>query len=243
MAGRITAPRNDDLESAVGILQLVRFGIRFTEGFHGDGLDLLLSERTVLTIGFHGGDGVDNVHALGNCAESGILAVQEITVLMHDEELASAGIGGLGSSHGQHTALMSQVVLHAVEPELALDAVAGTAHAGTLGAAALNHKAGDDTVKDQTVIEAFVDQRDEVAHRLGRYFGIQLSNDLAAVFHFDGYDGICHLSHVPFFHGAFHLTFCVAFGRVFSFIIELFAFGQCNFNLDTRASEINRQGN
>ena len=88
---------------------------------------------------------------------------------------------------------MGQSVVDAIDLELALDAVAGTAHAGALMIAALDHEARDNAVEDQAVIEALVCQRDEVAHGLGRDLGIQLCDDLAAVLHFDRNDRIlCH---------------------------------------------------
>ena len=86
---------------------------------------------------------------------------------MHDEELAARGVGRLRTRHGDHAALVAEVVLHAVELELALDAVAGAAGAGALRAAALDHEAGDDPVEDQAVIEALVGQGDEVVDGVG----------------------------------------------------------------------------
>ena len=38
--------------------------------------------------------------------------------------------------------------------ELTADGIAGAAHAGAVGAAALDHEAGDDPVEDQAVIKA-----------------------------------------------------------------------------------------
>ena len=104
---------------------------------------------------------------------------------VHDEELAARGVGGGGTRHAENAPLVLQVVLDAVEKELALDAVAGAAHAGALGAAALNHEAGDDSVEDQTIIKMVIAQVDEVADALGRFVGIQLAFDDAAVFHGD----------------------------------------------------------
>ena len=54
---------------------------------------------------------------------------------MHDEELASGGVGRHGARHGKHAAVMLEVVLEAVAGELTLDAVAGAADAGALGVA------------------------------------------------------------------------------------------------------------
>ena len=87
---------------------------------------------------------------------------------------------------------MLQGVAHAVVGELTLDGVAGTTHAGPVGAAALNHEAGNDTVEDQTVIKALLHQTDEVVHRIGGDRGVQLRLDHTAVFHLDGHNGIAH---------------------------------------------------
>ena len=91
---------------------------------------------------------------------------------------------------------MAQVVLEAVCGELALDAVAGAAHTGAFRVAALNHKAGDDPVEDGAVIETLLYQVDEVIHRVGGHFGIELYLD-SAPGGLDGDDGILHWKFPP----------------------------------------------
>ena len=71
-------------------LQLFGFGVVHAEGLHGDLLHALVGLRLVVHAGLGGGDAVDHVHALGDHAEGGILAVQELPVGVHDEELAPA---------------------------------------------------------------------------------------------------------------------------------------------------------
>ena len=161
-----------DLESSVRIGELVRLRVGLAVGVHGDGGDFLLHLRTVIVVGLDGGDGVHHVHAGSHLAEGGVLAVQVLGVGVHDEELAARGVGGGGTRHAENAPLVLQVVLDAVEKELALDAVAGAAHAGALGAAALDHEAGDDPVEDQAVIKALVGQGDEVGHRVGSLGGV-----------------------------------------------------------------------
>ena len=185
-------------ETPVGVAELIRLRIFLALRIHGDGRDLLLVERPILRVGFDGRDLIDHVHALEHLAEGRVLAVEELAVGVHDEELASGGVRRLRTRHGQHAALMREVVLDAVELELALDAVARAAHAGAVRAAALDHEAGNDPVEDQAVVEALVCQRDEVADALRRFLGIQLTDDLSAVFHGNGRNGICHLSYLPF---------------------------------------------
>ena len=161
-----------DLKSSVRIGELVRLRVGLAVGVHGDGGDFLLHLRTVIAVGLDGGDGVHHVHAGSHLAEGGVLAVQVLGVGVHDEELAARGVGGGGTRHAENAPLVLQVVLDAVEEELALDAVAGAAHAGAFGTAALNHEAGNDSVENQTVIKMVIAQIDEVADALGRLVGI-----------------------------------------------------------------------
>ena len=173
------------LGSSVRIGELIRLRVGLAVGVHGDGGNLLLHLGTVVAVGLDGGDGVHHVHTGGHLAEGGVLTVQVLGVGVHDEELAARRIGGGGTRHAENAPLVLQVVLDAVEEELALDAVAGAAHAGAFGTAALNHEAGNDSVENQTVIKMVIAQVDEVADALGRLVGIQLALDDAAVFHGD----------------------------------------------------------
>lgn len=180
------------LEPAVGIGELVGLRVSLAVGVHGDGGDLLLLDGAVGHAGLGGGDGIHHVHAGRDLAEGGILAVQVLGIGVHDEELAAGGVGGLGAGHAQHAPLVLQLILEAIEQELALDAVAGAAHAGALGAAALDHKAGDDPVENQAVIEIVIAQVDEIVNALGCLLRVQLALDDTAVFHGDGKSRICH---------------------------------------------------
>ena len=152
---------------------------------NGDGCDLLILQRTILCIGLGACDGIDNLKAGSDLAECSVLAIQMGCIFMHHKELAACGVGGLAPSHGQNATLMLQIVLHTVEEELTLDAVAGATHAGAFGAAALDHEAGDDTVEDQAVIKIMIAQLNEVLPALGCDRGIQFALDHGAVFHSD----------------------------------------------------------
>ena len=173
------------LGSSVRIGELIRLRVGLAVGVHGDGGNLLLHLGTVVAVGLDGGDGVHHVHAGGHLAEGGVLTVQVLGVGVHDEELAARGVGGGGTRHAENAPFVLQVVFDAVEEELALDAVAGAAHTGAFGTAALDHEAGNDSVEDQTVIKMVIAQIDEVANALGRLVGVQLALDDAAVFHGD----------------------------------------------------------
>ena len=74
-------------------------------------------------------------------------------------------------------------VVDAVSGKLALDVPARAAGAGAQRAAALDHKAGDDTVEGQAVVKAFLDQLFEILTGDGGNFLVQLDVDDAAVFH------------------------------------------------------------
>ena len=87
-----------------------------------------------------------------------------------------------------------QLVVHPVEEELALDAVAWAAHAGALRAAALDHKTGNNAVEDQSVIEPLIRKEDEIIHGLRGNVRVELCGDDTAVFHFDGNNRIFHIS-------------------------------------------------
>ena len=177
-------------ETTVGIGELIGFGILLAVGVYCNGDDFLLCQGAVIAVGFHGGNGIHCIHAGGHLAKSGVLAVQVLGILVHDEKLGTSGVGGGGTGHAENAPLVLQIILEAVEEKFALDAVAGAAHAGTFGAAALNHEAGNDPVEDQAVIVVVVAQVDEVVDALGCGFGVQLAFDNTAVCHGDFKSGI-----------------------------------------------------
>ena len=100
MSGAKTAPEFALSETTIGIRQLVGLRIGLTVGVHGDGCDLLLGLRPVIPVRFHGGNGIEHVQAGGQLAEGGVLAVQMLGIGVHDEELASGGVGAGGTGHG-----------------------------------------------------------------------------------------------------------------------------------------------
>ena len=112
--------------------------------------------------------------------------------------LAACGVRGGGPGHAQHAALMLQVIPHTVEEKLTLDAVARAAHAGAVGAAALDHKAGNNPMEDQAVVVVVIAQVDKVVNALGCLLGVQFALNDAAVFHGNLKSGIhgCYLSFI-----------------------------------------------
>ena len=117
---------------------------------------------------------------------------------MHNEELASGGVGVHGSCHGKNARSVFQIIGEMILGEFALNAVSRAAHAVAVGASALDHKAVDNAVEDQTVIKSFIDQADKVVYSVGSDFRIKFCLHHIAVFHSYGYNWICHCFLSPF---------------------------------------------
>ena len=117
--------------------------------------------------------------------------------LGHDEELGAGGIGDGRARHGQHAAGVRQVILEPIRSKFAADLIARAAHAGAFRVAALDHEARDNAVEGQAVIKALFCEGNKVIYRVRRNLGVQLGLDDVAVFHFDGNNRICHVSHTP----------------------------------------------
>ena len=66
---------------------------------------------------------------------------------------------------------MLEIIIEAVMRKLALDMISGTAGTCTLGAAALEHEAINNSVEGQTVIKALIDKADKVIYSIGSLSG------------------------------------------------------------------------
>ena len=188
-------------------LEGLGLGILHAEGLHGHSLHALVLQGLVVIVPLGGHDAVGHFHTLDDLAEGGVSAVQVGSLLHHDEELASGGVGPHGAGHGQHATVVGQVIGEAVLGKLTLDGVAGATDADALGVAALNHEAGDDTVEDEAVVEALLHQRDEVVDGVGSHLGVQLGLHDAAVLHFKGDNGILSHGKFPFLNIAYFYKF------------------------------------
>src|SRR5262249_26147445 len=124
-------------------------------------------------------DVVHDVHARGNLAEDGVLAVEEVRGGERDVELASRGVGILAPCHGHHAAIVLLLVA------LRLDLVAGAARAVALGIAALHHESGLYAMEGEPVVEALLGEGDEVLDGLRRVLGEEFDLDGAALLHGD----------------------------------------------------------
>ena len=225
-------------------------GILDALGIHPDGChDHGLLGHIVHHVPLDTGNVNGHILTLGDLAEGGVLAVQMRSRSHHHKELAAGGVGCHGAGHGQHAGLVNQVILaEAVAGELAVDLIAGAAHAVSVGAAALDHEAGDDPVEGQAVIEALVSQRDEVVDGVGSLLGIQLAAHNAAVLHSDGYDGIAHIHSFlsdllsAGLHGPVHFTGGVPLGGGVPLVVILLALAQADLHLHLGVLEIDAQG-
>src|SRR5215510_14374479 len=124
-------------------------------------------------------DAVHDVHARGDLAEDGVLAVEKMRGSEGDVELAPCGVGILAACHGHHPTIVLLLV------ELGLDLVARPARAVALGITALHHESGLHAMEGEPVVEALLGEGDEVLDRLGRIGGEEFDLDDAALFHGD----------------------------------------------------------
>ena len=125
------------------------------DGFHHGRLEGLgnLAARILARDGERG-EIVDGIHASHNLAKGGIFAVKTSVLVVHDEELTTAGVGIVATRHRDHTALVLERVLReSVGGELTVDG-RGRTRAVTVGASALDHKALVKAVEREAVIEA-----------------------------------------------------------------------------------------
>ena len=188
LRGRLWAPPSYLDMPGRGELSLFRFGILHPKGLHCDLCHFAAAAGVHRLVGA--------LHAIGHLAERGVLAVQMGCSGNHDEELASGGVGVAGPGHGQHAPLVDQVVFKAVGGKLALDAVARTSGTGALGIAALDHEAGNAAVEGQAVIEALLNEGNEVVHRVGGLAGVELGLHHAAALHLNRHNGVAHYNQI-----------------------------------------------
>src|SRR3984957_1827529 len=148
---------------------------RSGDALDGDGFEDYGSFGAVAAVFADFGDFFYYVVAFDYFAEDGVLAGEPAGVGYGDEELAAVGVGA-GVRHGELS-----FFLEAMFGALGFvgELVAGAAHAGAFGVAALDHELRDDAVEDGSVIElcAFFaaavpllgafGQADEVGHGLG----------------------------------------------------------------------------
>ena len=160
-------------------------------GYDGNGFHFLRLQGLIRPVGRNACDTIENVEAVRELTESRVITVKVRSVLVHDEELRACGVGVHGTSHRDYASGVLQGVLHAVGSKFALDLIAGTAHTCSCGVTALNHKARDYSVEDQTVIKAFVCKLYEVSNGDGSNFGIKFQSHGTAVFHFN--NCFCHI--------------------------------------------------
>ena len=112
---------------------------------------------------------------------------------MHDEELGTCGVRVHRTRHGENALGVLEIVRKTILAELTLDGIPWTAHTISIRASALNHKALDDTVKDQTIIKALLDQADKVVDCVRRNLWVELCLHDITIFHLNGNNWIFHV--------------------------------------------------
>src|SRR3954451_1261807 len=127
----------------------------------------------VAAVGLRRADALDHVLTAGDLAEDRVLAVQPGALVRGDDEELRPVRVRPRVGHGQRAAHDLVVV------DLVLELVAGTARAGALRAAALDHEVGDDAMEDEPVVEALTGELLEVADGLRGVLVEQLEGDLA----------------------------------------------------------------
>ena len=139
-------------------------------------------ERAVAIVGCSLCDLVDYVHALSDLAECSVCAVQMREVLCMMKNWLPAESGCMALAMERTPSVCFKSFLKPFWGKFALDIVAQAAHAGSVRTAALNHKAVDDAVEDQSVIVAFLDQADKIVYRIWCDLRIELCLHDIAIF-------------------------------------------------------------
>src|SRR6201996_4509039 len=116
-------------------------------------------------------DLVDVLHALGDLAPHGVLAVEERGIVEAYEELAVAGIRAGRARHRGGAADMRFLA------ELGLELLAGTAGPGALRTSGLRHEALDHAMEHDAVVEALAYQFLDPGDVAGRQIGPHLDRD------------------------------------------------------------------
>ena len=119
------------------------------DAFDGDGFQDDGGFRAVAAVAGELGDLFGDVVAFDDFTEDGVLSGEPGGVRGGDEELAAVGVGA-GVGHGELAGVF-EVVGGALG--LVRELVAGAAHAGAFGVAALDHEVGDDAMEDGAVVE------------------------------------------------------------------------------------------
>src|SRR5215211_3384595 len=140
-----------------------------------DALDRLALDRAIGSIGLDRLDRVDCIHAVGDAAEYGVLAVEPRRLGGGDDEELRAVRVRPRVGHRERAA--DDLVL----VDLVLELVAGAAGAGALRAAALDHEVADDAMEREAVVVALLREVAHVADRLGSVVVEHLEDDVALV--------------------------------------------------------------
>ena len=104
---------------------------------------------------------------------------------MYNKELGGAAVRVHRSCHGDHAPDMGDVIFDTVVFELSFDTLLGAAGSVAQRVTALDHKAADDAVESQAVIETVFCQIHKIGDGDGSSICIQLQSDGAVVGNLD----------------------------------------------------------
>ena len=153
-----------------GVLQLLVLFLpllNYIDLLHSDGDLRLVSEASGNVC-----DLVNRLHTRDDLTESRVLTVEMGRVLVHNEELAGCRVGIEGSRHRDNASLVLDGVADAVCAEFALDVLLCAAHSVAERIAALDHKARDNSVEGESVVEALGNELLKILNRDGCRVGV-----------------------------------------------------------------------
>ena len=132
-------------------------------------------------------DFVCNVHPLNDISKCGILAIKVWGSSYHDEELGASRVWISASGHAEDAALVERVVKFGID---LVARIAGSRHATCaitgIWATALDHKARNDPVELESIVEALGSEFLEICDVIGSLIRQKSNYDLALVGLHDG---------------------------------------------------------
>lgn len=135
--------------------------------------------------GFYAFDLIDDVAAFNDLAKHSVAPavgrgrreIQKVVVSDVDEELRRGGVGVIGARHGNGVAVVLQTVIGFIFDRVARGLLL---HSG-LKTATLNHEVIDDPMENRAIKEAFLHIAEKIFNGFGRFFSIQLQDNIAFI--------------------------------------------------------------
>ena len=149
----------------------------------GDARDfwlVLWSNRAVIIL--HGRvftQDVDDFHALGHATKRSIMTIKIVVVFLHDKELRARRIELIRAGHRNGAALVLQGINDAILDKFTFDSLGRATRAIALRVSTLHHKAIDDAVEGQAIVEARLREVAKIRNADGGFVGIQFELNLS----------------------------------------------------------------